>query len=90
MKNNNTVSKTLIYGAHEAIPCAHEFSVFEQLAHMRHGCVLLVFLKLVILERIFIETAVGLNCHLDKRRYDFFWICQQAVRIAHSALMQHQ
>ena len=31
---------------------------FEQLAHMRHGCVRLVFLKLVILERIFIEIAV--------------------------------
>ena len=27
-KNNNTVSKTLIYGAHEAIPCAPELSVF--------------------------------------------------------------
>ena len=43
-KNNKTVSKTLIYGAHEAIPCAPKISVFGTVgAHDAWSCALSVF-----------------------------------------------
>ena len=39
-KNVNFVPKTLIYGAHEAIPCAPELSVFKTFgAHKAWSCV---------------------------------------------------
>ena len=52
-KQNNTVSKTLIYNAHEAIPCAPEFSVFGRVgAHEVWSCAFSVF-EISDFERIF-------------------------------------
>ena len=43
-KNNKTASKSLIYGAHEKIPCAPKLSVFGTVgAHDAWSCALSVF-----------------------------------------------